>query len=134
MFRGERNVLSNTFSNRHKVVIKRNNSRICYKCISNVDTHRRGDAEERRYIKDLTPSQTLPIFFWLSLKNLWKKLLLLNLHREAILFRYFLKLASRRDLRSGSFSFRKHLRRWSLLIIEVRIPLVIQGWLDFSFF
>ena len=45
-----------------------------------------GEAEERRDIKDLTPSQTLPIFFWLLLKSLWKKLLLLILQSETILF------------------------------------------------
>ena len=89
-----------------------------------------GGEEERRDIKDLTPSQTLPIFFWLSLNSLWKKLLLLSLHRATMLFRYFLKISNKRDLRAGYFSFAKHFRRWSLLFIEVRIPLVIQG-LDF---
>ena len=65
------------------------------------------EAEERREIRDLTPSQTLPMYFWLSLKNLWKKLLLLNLQSDTILFLYFLKLSSKRVLRSGSFFLQK---------------------------
>ena len=71
-----------------------------------IFTHMVGEeAEERREIRDLTPSQTLPMYFW-------KTLLLLNLQSDTILFLYFLKLSSKRDLRSGSFSLKKkQLRR-----------------------